>query len=60
MFATVLGGGILIDATIVRGLLAPALVAILGRWSWWLPARAAQVLRVEASPASAEQSLQTT
>jgi putative drug exporter of the RND superfamily len=33
MFATALGGGILIDATIIRGLLAPALVAILGRWN---------------------------
>jgi RND superfamily putative drug exporter len=50
MFATALGGGILIDATIIRGLLAPALVAILGRWNWWLPDRAARLLRVEASP----------
>ena len=50
MFATALGGGILIDATIIRGLLAPALVAILGRWNWWLPARPARILRVEASP----------
>ena len=54
MFATALGGGILIDATIIRGLLAPALVAILGRWSWWLPARSARALRVEASPVDAE------
>jgi RND superfamily putative drug exporter len=54
MFATALGGGILIDATIIRGLLAPALVAILGRWNWWLPARPARVLRVEASPVIAE------
>jgi RND superfamily putative drug exporter len=60
MFATALGGGILIDATIIRGLLAPALVAILGRWNWWLPARSAQVLRVEASPVSTEPALQTT
>ena len=49
-----LGGGILIDATIIRGLLAPALVAILGRWNWWLPARPARILRVEASPVHAE------
>ena len=60
MFATALGGGILIDATIIRGLLAPALVAILGRWNWWLPARSARVLRVEASPVSTEPALQTT
>src|SRR3954447_9994438 len=54
MFSTALGGGILIDATIIRGLLAPALVAILGRWNWWLPARPARILRVEASPVHAE------
>jgi RND superfamily putative drug exporter len=49
MFATALGGGILIDATIVRGVLAPAAVAMLGRWNWWLPAWAAWLLRVEPS-----------
>ncbi len=50
IFATALGGGILIDATIIRGILAPAAVAILGRWNWWLPAWAARILRVEPSP----------
>ncbi|HEY6960891.1 MAG TPA: MMPL family transporter [Gaiellaceae bacterium] len=59
MFATALGGGILIDATIIRGLLAPAAVAILGRWNWWLPARPARFLRVEASPIDAEAAAQT-
>src|SRR4051794_19834984 len=54
MFATALGGGILIDATIIRGLLVPALVAMLGRWNWWLPTRTARMLRVEASPVQAE------
>jgi RND superfamily putative drug exporter len=53
MFAVALGGGILIDATIVRGVLAPAVVALLGRWNWWLPVWAARLLRVEASPAVA-------
>ncbi|HEX8165320.1 MAG TPA: MMPL family transporter [Beijerinckiaceae bacterium] len=55
MFATALGGGILIDATLIRGLLAPALVAILGRWNWWLPAWAARILRVEPSPMQPEE-----
>jgi hypothetical protein len=50
IFATALGGGILLDATIIRGLLAPAFVAILGRWTWWLPDWAARILRVEPSP----------
>lgn len=47
MFATALGGGILIDATIIRGILAPAAVALLGRWNWWMPIRAARLLRLE-------------
>jgi putative drug exporter of the RND superfamily len=51
IFATALGGGILIDATIIRGILAPAAVAILGRWNWWLPDWAARLLRVERSRA---------
>ncbi len=50
IFATALGGGILIDATIIRGILAPAAVALLGRWNWWLPHWAARILRVEPSP----------
>jgi RND superfamily putative drug exporter len=58
MFATALGGGILIDATIIRGLLAPALVAILGRWNWWLPVRSARILGVKASPVHAETATQ--
>jgi putative drug exporter of the RND superfamily len=49
IFATALGGGILIDATIIRGVLAPAAVALFGRWNWWLPDWAARILRVEPS-----------
>jgi RND superfamily putative drug exporter len=26
-----------IDATIIRGLLVPSLMAMLGRWNWWAP-----------------------
>jgi RND superfamily putative drug exporter len=28
---------ILIDATIVRALLVPASMRLLGRWNWWAP-----------------------
>jgi RND superfamily putative drug exporter len=45
MFATALAAGILIDATIVRGVLVPASVSILGRWNWWFPYRPARLLR---------------
>ena len=30
--------GVLLDATIVRALLVPALMRILGEWNWWAPA----------------------
>ena len=53
MFATALGGGILLDATLIRGVLAPAVVALLGRWNWWLPRCAARILRVAPKPAPA-------
>ncbi|MEO3768922.1 MMPL family transporter [Micromonospora sp. B9E7] len=37
VFATALAAGIVIDATIVRGVLTPALVTLLGRTIWWFP-----------------------
>ena len=46
VFATALGFGILLDATVVRALLVPALVSLFGRWNWWLPEWAARPLRV--------------
>jgi putative drug exporter of the RND superfamily len=49
IMATALGAGILIDATILRALLVPALVALLGRWNWWLPPWAARLLRTAPS-----------
>jgi RND superfamily putative drug exporter len=50
VFATALGVGILLDATIVRALLVPSLVVLFGRWNWWLPESVAKVMRVEPSP----------
>jgi putative drug exporter of the RND superfamily len=50
VIGTALGVGILIDATLVRALLVPALVSLFGRWNWWLPTGLAKVLRVEPSP----------
>ncbi len=54
IMATALGAGILIDATILRALLVPALVALLGRWNWWLPRWAARPLRVPPSDPAPE------
>jgi RND superfamily putative drug exporter len=47
MIATGLGAGILLDATVVRALLVPALVSLFGRWNWWLPRPVARALRVQ-------------
>jgi putative drug exporter of the RND superfamily len=58
VLATGLAAGILLDATIIRALLVPALVSLFGRWNWVLPRWPARVLRVEPSapprPAPAE------
>jgi RND superfamily putative drug exporter len=50
VLATGLAAGILLDATVVRAILVPALVSFFGRWNWWLPAGVARVLRVRPSP----------
>ena len=47
ILATGLGAGILLDATVVRALLVPALVTLFGRWNWWIPAAVARPLFVE-------------
>jgi putative drug exporter of the RND superfamily len=54
VFATGLAAGIILDATIIRALLVPAVVSLFGRWNWWLPERPARLLRVKPSlpPAS--------
>ena len=49
VFATALAVGILVDATIVRSMLLPAFVSVLGRWNWWMPTWAARILRVAPS-----------
>ena len=45
-FATGLGFGILLDATVVRMLLVPALVSLFGEWNWYLPDSVARILRI--------------
>jgi RND superfamily putative drug exporter len=49
VIATGLAVGILVDAVIVRTLLVPALVAIMGRWNWWIPSGLARLLRLLAA-----------
>jgi RND superfamily putative drug exporter len=37
MFATALATGILVDATVIRALIVPAVILLMGRWNWWMP-----------------------
>jgi RND superfamily putative drug exporter len=50
VLATGLAAGILLDATVIRALLVPAVVSLFGSWNWWLPKMPARMLRVEPSP----------
>ena len=53
MFATGLAAGILLDATVIRALIVPAVISLMGRWNWWLPAwpaRAAARRALAATP----------
>lgn len=54
ILATGLAAGILLDATVIRALLVPAVVSLFGRWNWWLPPGAARLLRVRPSPEPAQ------
>ena len=49
-FGIGLAVAIFVDATIVRALLVPSLMSIMGRYNWWLPVRVARLVRVPATP----------
>jgi uncharacterized membrane protein YdfJ with MMPL/SSD domain len=50
-----LGAAVLIDATIIRGILLPATMKLLGDWNWYLPSKLGWLpqLRVEQEVAPA-------
>ena len=50
MMATGLAAGILLDATVIRALIVPAAITLMGRWNWWLPSWPAKLLGVAPSP----------
>jgi putative drug exporter of the RND superfamily len=55
-FGLGLAAAILLDATIVRAILVPATMKLLGPWNWYLPERVRRALRLgPTAPASAEQ-----
>jgi RND superfamily putative drug exporter len=48
-----------LDATVVRALLVPATMRLLGKWNWWMPARLERIVgsRLPASEAEIEAAL---
>ncbi|HEX7299242.1 MAG TPA: MMPL family transporter [Solirubrobacteraceae bacterium] len=52
-FGLGLSAAILLDATVVRAILVPALMKLLGVWNWYLPARLRRALRLPSAPARA-------
>ena len=48
-FGIGLAAGIIFDATVIRALLVPAIMRLMGRWNWWMPAGVARVLRTKPS-----------
>ncbi len=49
-FGIGLSAAILLDATIVRALLVPATMKLLGRWNWWLPEGVRKFFRLPPAP----------
>jgi uncharacterized membrane protein YdfJ with MMPL/SSD domain len=49
-FGLGLAVAIFLDATLVRALLVPSLMALFGRYNWWLPRPLARAVRVAPSP----------
>jgi len=39
-----IGIAVILDATVVRGLLVPATMRLMGRWNWWLPGPIARLV----------------
>ena len=50
-FAIGLAAGVAFDATVIRLLLVPSTMQLLGRWNWYFPRPIARVLRVEPAKA---------
>jgi putative drug exporter of the RND superfamily len=47
-----LGAAVLLDATLVRSVLVPAAMQLLGRWNWWLPRPLQRLPQLRAEPAT--------
>jgi putative drug exporter of the RND superfamily len=47
-FGVGLSAAILLDATVVRAILVPSVMKLLGDWNWYLPERVRRALRLPA------------
>src|SRR2546423_10186025 len=52
-FGVGLAVAILIDATIVRALLVPSFMKIMGDWNWYLPEKVRRAMRLRPAPSPA-------
>jgi RND superfamily putative drug exporter len=50
VFAIGLAAGIIFDATVIRVLLVPSVMKLLGSWNWWLPHWTRKVLFIPPEP----------
>jgi RND superfamily putative drug exporter len=50
-----LAAAILLDATLIRAVLVPSLMALVGRYNWWLPPPLARFVRVAPSALAARE-----
>jgi RND superfamily putative drug exporter len=53
-FGLGLSAAILLDATVVRAVLVPATMKLLGRWNWFLPERVRRAMRLRAPAVAPE------
>ena len=52
-FAIGLAAGIIFDATVIRVILVPSLMKIMGVWNWWMPKPVSKALLVREKAPSA-------
>ena len=45
-FGIGLAAGVIFDATVIRALLVPSLMMLMGRWNWWMPQSVGKLLFV--------------
>jgi hypothetical protein len=58
-FAIGLAAGIIFDATVIRALLVPAFMHLLGRANWWMPTWTRAALRIHDRERLRDQATQT-